>query len=116
MGSVAVYPARYRVEVDGVAVVATPAEVRVLVRLARRPGWAVGAAELHEEVGGKRSREPASAVRTLVHRLRGRLGAAGAQLQSVRGVGYQLVAGPDAPVIGESPTPAPEIHAEAADS
>ncbi len=91
VGDIAVFPPRYRVEVAGVAIAATPAEVRVLARLSRRPGWAVSPRELHEAAGSRAAGDPTAAVRTLVHRLRGRLGPAAGQLQSVRGVGYRLV-------------------------
>ncbi|BAM05280.1 winged helix-turn-helix domain-containing protein [Phycisphaera mikurensis] len=94
VGAVVVRPESFRVSVAGERVGFTAAEVRAVALLARRPGWTFSPAQLHAAAHGQASAVgPASgAAKTLVHRLRRKLGPAAArQLQSVRGVGYRLV-------------------------
>jgi two-component system response regulator TctD len=55
-----------------------------------RPGQAVAKDELHRAVFGDDAVGP-DAVEVLVHRLRKRIQGAGAQLVTLRGVGYLLM-------------------------
>lgn len=74
---------------------ATPLEVSarelaLLRALLSRPGQAVGKDDLHRAVFGEEVVGP-DAIEVLVHRLRKRIQGSGAQLVTLRGVGYLLI-------------------------
>ena len=82
-----------RVDVDGVDVPLTPKEYDVLLMLMRRVGTVVGRDELMREVWRT---EWLGATKTLdmhVSTLRRKLGDAGSQITTVRGVGFRLERG-----------------------
>ena len=65
-------------------------ELALLKALLARPGQAVGKEELHRAVFGDET-VGADAIEVLVHRLRKRIQGSGAQLVTLRGVGYLMV-------------------------
>ncbi|MEQ1505410.1 MAG: tetratricopeptide repeat protein [Myxococcota bacterium] len=68
----------------------TPLEVKLLAYLGERSGEVVPSLELHVRVLGYAARVESAALGVAVRRLRRKLGS-GAALQTVRGVGYQLL-------------------------
>ena len=74
---------------------ATPLEVStrelaLLKTLMARPGQAIGKEDLHQSVFGDET-VGADAIEVLVHRLRKRIQGSGAQLVTLRGVGYLMI-------------------------
>ena len=65
-------------------------ELALLKVLLARPGQAVAKDELHRAVFGDDAVGP-DAVEVLVHRLRKRIQGSGAQLVTLRGVGYLII-------------------------
>ena len=95
VGDLQIHLAGRRVEAHGAEVELTRAEFEILSLLARRPGAAVSRSALVEQ-----GLDPAhdGDERTLdvhVSRIRRKLGEAGAQIQTVWGIGYRLTAGRD---------------------
>lgn len=65
-------------------------ELALLKALLARPGQAIGKEELHQAVFGEEA-VGADAIEVLVHRLRKRIQGSGAQLVTLRGVGYLMI-------------------------
>jgi len=80
----------HSVQVDGREIGLTITEFRLLHRLARRPGRAYPRDQLLSEVWGYGGEMETRTVDTHVKRLRSKLGAVGAWIQTVRGVGYRF--------------------------
>lgn len=99
--------AQHRAWVGAEEVPLTAVEFRLLVAFVRRAGTLVSRAELLHEVWGLPPGGDSRTVDTHLRRLRRKLGPAGDQLITVRGVGYRL-APTASPAIssGGSPSPA----------
>jgi len=82
--------AAHAVQVDGSEIGLTITEFRLLHRLARYPGRAYPRDQLLSEVWGYGGEMETRTVDTHVKRLRAKLGAVGAWIQTVRGVGYRF--------------------------
>lgn len=65
-------------------------ELALLKALLARPGQAIGKEALHQAVFGEEA-VGADAIEVLVHRLRKRIQGSGAQLVTLRGVGYLMI-------------------------
>ena len=76
--------------VDGLPVELSATEFRVLQVLARKPGWVFTREQILDAVHGDSYAITNRAVDVQVVGLRRKLGAAGAYIETVRGVGYRL--------------------------
>lgn len=85
-----IHPGRHVVLVDGRAVDLSATEFRVLLVLARRPGWVFTREQILDAVHGDNYAITSRAVDVQILGLRRRLGAAGEAIETVRGVGYRL--------------------------
>jgi DNA-binding response OmpR family regulator len=87
------HPAHYEARLDGKLLSLTARQFHVLTLLASEKGRAVKRRRLAEHIGAHGHQEDMSdrAVDNLISRLRKRLGP-GLSIESVRGVGYRLVA------------------------
>jgi two-component system alkaline phosphatase synthesis response regulator PhoP len=89
-GSITLDTVRHRVEVSGTAVPLTLTEFRILHRLLRQPGRVFSRVQIVEAIHGGSYHITERAVDVAVFGLRRKLGAAGALVETVRGVGYRL--------------------------
>jgi two-component system phosphate regulon response regulator PhoB len=83
---------RHEVRVSGAAVVLTALEFRLLKTFLERPGRVQTREQLLSDVWGIDADITTRTVDTHIKRLREKLGAAGDIIETVRGVGYKLVA------------------------
>lgn len=83
-----------RVWVDGAAVELSPREFRLLSYLAKEPGRISSRSELLANVWESSFDPGSNVVDVHIKNLRAHLGKAATQLETVRGVGYRLVAAP----------------------
>lgn len=95
VGRLTIDPVRYRVEWDGSAFEVTPREFSILLAIARAYPRIATLDELAMTYAGNTS-DPNAAVRVVVNHLRNRIaslpGVAQAAIETVRAVGYRLVA------------------------
>lgn len=94
VGQLTIDTARYLVKYAGKPVRLTATEFKLLVLLAQRRGRVQTRETLLEEVWGYNPDMDTRTVDTHVHRLREKLGPAGACIETVRGVGYRFVESP----------------------
>jgi len=85
-----IHPGRHEVLVDGQPVSLTPTEFRVLHYLASRPGWVCTRYQIAEAVHGGDGVVTDRAVDVQIVGLRKKLGPAGPDIETVRGVGYRF--------------------------
>ena len=85
-----IHPGRHEVRVAGEAVDLTRTEFRILQFLASRPGWVFTRSQIVRSVHGDDYPVTGRSVDVQVAALRRKLGAAGHQIQTVRGVGYKM--------------------------
>jgi len=88
--NIVIHPGRHAVLVDGQPVDLSATEFRVLLVLARRPGWVFTREQILDAVHGDNYAITSRAVDVQILGLRRRLGAAGELIETVRGVGYRL--------------------------
>ena len=81
---------RHQVFVDGEEIHLSTTEFDILTFLARNPGWVFSRSDIIDAVRGKEATVTERAVDVQILGLRRRLGAKGAHIQTVRGVGYRL--------------------------
>jgi DNA-binding response OmpR family regulator len=89
-GRIEIDPAGFLVRVDGVPLPLTVTEFRLLEALSERIGRVCTRAELEQRTGSGRQAPGSRVLQVHVRRLRRKLGAAGAQIETVRAVGYRL--------------------------
>jgi two-component system phosphate regulon response regulator PhoB len=94
IGRIRIVPDDLRVYVDSVPVTLTITEFHLLTYLAERLGRVQSRDVLLQKVWGYEGKVNTRTVDTHVKRLRQKLGAAGDQLDTVHGFGYQLIANP----------------------
>lgn len=94
-GRLKVDHAAHRVWVDGVEIVLTALEFRLLSTFLSRRGRAQSRETLLDVVWGMQSAVTTRTVDTHVKRLRQKLGEAGNYVHTVRGVGYRFAGSPD---------------------
>ncbi|MFA6241886.1 MAG: response regulator transcription factor [Candidatus Hydrogenedentales bacterium] len=85
-----IHPGRHEVLLNGEPLDLTYTEFRVLQLLARRPGWVFTRSQIVDSVRGAGYAVTDRAVDVQIVGLRKKLGAAGACIETVRGVGYRL--------------------------
>lgn len=81
---------RHQVFIDDASVELTSTEFRVLVFLARRPGWVYTRQQILDGVHGDKYAITDRAVDVQIVGLRKKLGTAGRYIETVRGVGYRF--------------------------
>ncbi|MDQ5831486.1 MAG: winged helix-turn-helix domain-containing protein [Actinomycetota bacterium] len=89
-GSISLDTERHRCSVDGAEVTLTAKEFRLLEALMSRPGRVLSRQRLLDEVWGSDITVTERTIDTHLKRLREKLGAAGDQIETVRGVGYRF--------------------------
>lgn len=94
-GRLRIDTAAYRAWVDSAEIQLTSIEFRLLVMLYERRNRVQTRASLLEDVWGLQADTETRTVDTHVKRLREKLGAAEAYIETVRGVGYRFAANPD---------------------
>jgi len=94
-GRLRIDTAAHRVWVDGIETQLTSIEFRLLVMLYDRRNRVQTRASLLEDVWGLQADTETRTVDTHVKRLREKLGAAEAYIETVRGVGYRFAANPE---------------------
>ena len=89
-GPIALDTERHRCSVDDTEVTLTAKEFRLLEALMSRPGRVLSRQRLLDEVWGSDITVTERTIDTHLKRLREKLGAAGDQIETVRGVGYRF--------------------------
>lgn len=89
-GPISVDPFAHRVTVSGAEVDLTSMEYRLLLLLIQQPGRVVGRPQLLEGVWAAVPDLQTRTVDVHVQRLRSKLGAAGAMIETIRGHGYRI--------------------------
>jgi two-component system phosphate regulon response regulator PhoB len=90
VGALVLDSARHRAEMNGAPVELTATEFRLLAYLMRRAGRVLGRDQLLDAVWGDEVYVTPRTVDTHIQRLRQKLGPAGQQIETVRGVGYRF--------------------------
>ena len=90
MRGLVIDPGRYVVTVEAKPIDLTLTEFRMLHTLARRPGWVFTRYQLVEASRGEDTEVTDRSVDVHIVSLRRKLGNAGAQVETVRGVGYRF--------------------------
>ncbi|WP_172992264.1 response regulator transcription factor [Lacipirellula parvula] len=91
IGAIMIDPERFRVEVNGSAVEVTRIQFTLLYAMASQPDRTFTRPQLRgiiAELGGNLDD---GSIKSHIHHLRRRLGVAGRQIETVRGLGYRLV-------------------------
>jgi two-component system phosphate regulon response regulator PhoB len=81
---------KHEVEVDDEPVKLTPTEFGILKILAKRPGWVYSRQHIIDEIRGYDYMVTPRAIDVQVFSLRKKLGDAGNQIETVRGIGYRF--------------------------
>jgi DNA-binding response OmpR family regulator len=92
-GPLVLDPVGHQVQVEGRRLELTATEFKLLVHLAEHPGEVLSRDELLRSVWGYATPGYSRTVDTHVQRLREKLGAAGAWIETVRGAGYRFRGG-----------------------
>jgi two-component system, OmpR family, alkaline phosphatase synthesis response regulator PhoP len=87
---VVIHPGRHEVRVGGAAVVLSSTEFRMLYLLASKPGWVFSRQQILDGVHGDKYAITDRAVDVQIVGLRKKLGRAGKNIETVRGVGYRF--------------------------
>jgi two-component system phosphate regulon response regulator PhoB len=90
IGPIEIHRSEHRVSLDGMPVELTPTEFKLLLTLAERRGRVQSRSHLLETVWDAAPDIQTRTVDMHVQRLRGKLGAAGDLIETVRGFGYRL--------------------------
>lgn len=88
--NIVIHLGRHEVLVDGKPINLTNTEFRVLVYLARRPGWVFTRYQIVDAVHGEDYPVTERSVDVQIVGLRKKLGEAGKYIETVRGVGYRF--------------------------
>lgn len=83
-------PGRYEVKIAGESVRLTPTEFGILKFLAKRPGWVFSRQQIIDAVRGYDYLVTPRTIDVQMFSLRKKLGAAGMQIETVRGIGYRF--------------------------
>lgn len=89
-GDLVIRPRHHEVLVGGEPVELTATEFRVLVVLARSPGWVLTRSQILDRVHGDNYAITERAVDVQITGIRKKLGPAGSYIETVRGVGYRF--------------------------
>jgi two-component system alkaline phosphatase synthesis response regulator PhoP len=89
-GDLVIYPARHAVHIGAKEAQLTAREFRILLMLARRPGWVYSREQIMESTQDSNVDYGSRAVDVHVMSLRKKLGECGAHIETLRGVGYRF--------------------------
>ncbi len=89
-GDLAIHPGNHEVMVAGNPVDLTVTEFRILLTLARRPGWVFPRERIVDSARGTNTVVTSRSVDVHMVRLRNKLGPAGELIETVRGIGYRF--------------------------
>ena len=89
-GGLTIDPARHMVLADGAPVALTALEMRILIALARRPGFVLTRYQIVDATQGEGVGVTDRSVDVHMVSLRRKLGQCGAMIETVRGVGYRF--------------------------
>ncbi|HEY3293965.1 MAG TPA: response regulator transcription factor [bacterium] len=89
-GDLVIYPARHAVYVGVNDVQLTAREFRILMMLARRPGWVFSREQIMDSTQDSNVDYSSRAVDVHVMSLRRKLGPRGSHIETLRGVGYRF--------------------------
>lgn len=87
---IVINPGRHEVTVDNLPVHLTPTEFAILHLLAKRPGWVFTRQQIIDAVRGYDYLVTPRTIDVQMFSLRKKLGAAGMQIETVRGIGYRF--------------------------
>ena len=90
VGNLVIRPRRHEVLVEGEPIELTATEFRLLVFLAKNPGWVFTRKQILDGVHGDNYVITERAVDVQIVGLRKKLGSAGKNIETVRGVGYRF--------------------------
>jgi len=85
-----IHPGRHEVRIDGESVGLTATEFKILHLLIRRPGWVFTRYQIVDGIRGPNYPVTERSVDVQIVALRKKLGAHGALIETVRGVGYRF--------------------------
>ncbi|MCL1980863.1 MAG: response regulator transcription factor [Proteobacteria bacterium] len=88
--SMEIHPGRHQVLVDGREIHLTASEFTILELLAGRPGWVFSRQQIIDQIRGYDYSITPRAVDVQIFGLRKKLGAAGACIETIRGIGYRI--------------------------
>jgi len=86
-----IHPGHHEVTITGRRIHLTPTEFRMLHLLVRRPGWVLTRTQIVDGIHGKDYAVTERSVDVQMTGLRRKLGAWGARIETVRGVGYRFM-------------------------
>ncbi|MEO0085940.1 MAG: response regulator transcription factor [candidate division WOR-3 bacterium] len=89
-GTLSISPGRHVVTVGGERVELTTTEFRILLLLARKPGWVFSRDQILESLWGGEKAVLDRTIDVHIKNIRDKLGKAGVLIRNVRGVGYKL--------------------------
>jgi len=89
-GNLVIYPARHAVHIGARETQLTAREFRILLMLARRPGWVYSREQIMENTQDSAVDYSSRSVDVHVMSLRKKLGDCGAHIETLRGVGYRF--------------------------
>jgi len=88
--NIVIDPKRYEVKVDGETIPLTVTEFCILALLAKRPGWVFSRQQIIDGVRGYDYVITPRAVDVQIFGLRKKLGEAGINIETIRGIGYRM--------------------------
>ena len=88
--NIEIHPGRHEVTIEGQRCDLTSTEFKILYLLAQRPGWVFTRYQIVDGIRGPNYPVTERAVDVQIVALRRKLGAAGALIETVRGVGYRF--------------------------
>ncbi|MCA9413883.1 MAG: response regulator, partial [Candidatus Omnitrophica bacterium] len=88
--NMSIHPGRHEVLLDGKQVKMTVTEFRILHLLAIRPGWVFTRYQIVDQIRGEDYPVTDRSIDVHIVALRKKLGASGAYIETVRGVGYRM--------------------------
>lgn len=91
VGDLMIDPERFRVEGQGKALDLTRIQFTLLYAMASRPGHIFTRSQLRGIIAELGGNPDDGSIKSHIHHLRRRLGSAGKQISTVRGVGYRMV-------------------------
>jgi len=90
LGDMVIYPEKVAVTVEGREINLSLTEFNILLLLARRPGWVFSREQIIAAVRGHNYAVTPRMIDVQVFSLRKKLGAAGGDIETVRGAGYRF--------------------------
>lgn len=90
VGPLRLVPEKYEVTLEGKPVQLTLTQFRLLLILARMPGWVYSSEQISHQLNQFSSGTDHTSIKTHIYLLRKRLGQSGQLIETVRGMGYRI--------------------------